>query len=92
MIRKIMMVGLVLSATFAGVARAEDALVISSWGGNFRDMIDKYIGQEFTKQTGVPVKFITGGTIDRLNKAKLATTPESDITFTTSQVGVALYQ
>ncbi|HZL28278.1 MAG TPA: ABC transporter substrate-binding protein [Acidobacteriaceae bacterium] len=88
MIRKIITAGLVLSAMFAGVARAEDALVISSWGGNFRDLIDKYIGQEFTKETGVPVKFITGGTMDRLNKAKLATTPESDITFTTSQVGM----
>ncbi len=88
MIRKIITAGLVLSAMFASVARAEDALVISSWGGNFRDLIDKYIGQEFTKETGVPVKFITGGTMDRLNKAKLATTPESDITFTTSQVGM----
>ena len=34
------------------------------------------------------VEFITGGTIDRLNKAKLAKgNPESDITFTTSHVG-----
>ena len=32
--------------------------------------------------------FITGGTIDRLNKANLAkANPESDITFTTSHVG-----
>ena len=88
MIRKIVTAGLVLSAMFAGAARAEDALVISTWGGNFRDLIDKYIGQEFTKETGVPVKYVTGGTMDRLNKAKLATTPESDITFTTSQVGM----
>jgi putative spermidine/putrescine transport system substrate-binding protein len=88
MIRKILTAGLLLGAMFAGAARAEDALVISTWGGNFRDLIDKYIGQEFTKQTGVPVKYITGGTMDRLNKAKLAATPESDITFTTSQVGM----
>ena len=34
------------------------------------------------------VEFITGGTIDRLNKEKLAKgNPESDITFTTSHVG-----
>jgi putative spermidine/putrescine transport system substrate-binding protein len=34
------------------------------------------------------VDYITGGTIDRLNKAKLAKdNPESDITFTTSHVG-----
>lgn len=88
MIRKIVTAGFLLSAMLAGAARAEDALVISTWGGNFRDLIDKYIGQEFTKETGVPVRYITGGTMDRLNKAKLATTPESDITFTTSQVGM----
>ena len=36
----------------------------------------------------MPVEFITGGTIDRLNKAKLAKgNPESDLTFTTSHVG-----
>ena len=36
----------------------------------------------------MPVEFITGGTIDRLNKEKLAKgNPESDITFTTSHVG-----
>ena len=36
----------------------------------------------------MPVEFITGGTIDRLNKARLAKdNPESDITFTTSHVG-----
>jgi putative spermidine/putrescine transport system substrate-binding protein len=36
----------------------------------------------------VPVEFITGGTIDRLNKERLAKgNPESDLTFTTSHVG-----
>jgi putative spermidine/putrescine transport system substrate-binding protein len=36
----------------------------------------------------MPVEFVTGGTIDRLNKAKLAKdSPESDLTFTTSHVG-----
>ena len=72
----------------AGVARAQDALVVSTWGGSFRDLIDESIGKEFTRQTGVPVRYVTGGTIDRLNKAKLAAaTPESDITFTTSHIG-----
>lgn len=87
MIRKILTAGLLFCAVVAGTARAEDALVVSTWGGNFRDLIDDAIGKEFTKETGVPVKYVTGGTIDRLNKAKLATTPESDITFTTSHVG-----
>lgn len=80
----------VLSALMAtaSVAHAQDALVVSTWGGSFRDLIDESIGKEFTRQTGVPVKYVTGGTIDRLNKAKLAAaTPESDITFTTSHIG-----
>ncbi|OZI28711.1 ABC transporter substrate-binding protein [Bordetella genomosp. 1] len=87
MIRKMMLAGLASSVLLCSAARAEDALVISTWGGSFRDLIDENIGKEFTRQTGVPVKYITGGTIDRLNKAKLAKTPESDITFTTSHIG-----
>ncbi|OZI66795.1 ABC transporter substrate-binding protein [Bordetella genomosp. 11] len=87
MVRKLISAGILASAMFATVACAEDALVISTWGGSFRDLIDENIGKEFTRQTGVPVKYITGGTIDRLNKAKLATKPESDITFTTSHIG-----
>ena len=34
------------------------------------------------------MQFVTGGTIDRLNKAKLAgDSPETDVTFTTAQAG-----
>lgn len=89
MIKKYLTYG-VLSAlmAIAGTARAQDALVVSTWGGSFRDLIDESISKEFTRQTGVPVRYVTGGTIDRLNKAKLAAaTPESDITFTTSHIG-----
>jgi putative spermidine/putrescine transport system substrate-binding protein len=69
-------------------AMAQDKLVISVWGGSWRDMVDNLIGKKFTAATGVPVEYITGGTIDRLNKEKLAKgNPESDITFTTSHVG-----
>src|SRR5262249_44864039 len=69
-------------------AMAQDKLVVSVWGGSWRDMADNFIGKKFTAATGVPVEFITGGTIDRLNKEKLAKgSPESDITFTTSHVG-----
>lgn len=69
-------------------AHAQDKLVVSIWGGSWRDMIAQTAAKKFTQQTGVPVEFITGGTIDRLNKAKLASgNPESDITFTTSHVG-----
>lgn len=87
MIRKLLTWCVVATAVGGSTAWAQDALVVSTWGGSFRDLIDENIGREFTRQTGVPVKYVTGGTIDRLNKAKLATSPESDITFTTAHVG-----
>jgi putative spermidine/putrescine transport system substrate-binding protein len=72
----------------AAPARAADKLIISSWGGSWKDLIADTVGKKFTAETGVEVEFVTGGTIDRLNKAKLAKgDPESDITFTTSHVG-----
>jgi putative spermidine/putrescine transport system substrate-binding protein len=69
-------------------AQAQDKLVVSIWGGSWRDLVRDTVAKKFTQETGVPVEFITGGTIDRLNKARLAKeNPESDITFTTSHVG-----
>ncbi|HEY1362319.1 MAG TPA: ABC transporter substrate-binding protein [Xanthobacteraceae bacterium] len=69
-------------------AHAQDKLVVSIWGGSWRDLVADTAARKFTQETGVTVDFITGGTIDRLNKAKLAKgNPESDITFTTSHVG-----
>ena len=69
-------------------AMAQDKLVVSVWGGSWRDMVADIIGKKFTAETGAQVEYITGGTIDRLNKEKLAKgNPESDITFTTSHVG-----
>lgn len=71
----------------AASAQAE-TLVVSSWGGSFRDLIDETIAAKFTEETGVEVEFITGGTIDRLNQANLSKdSPESDVTFTTSHIG-----
>ncbi len=86
-LRKVLTCFAISAAIGSTAVHAQDALVVSTWGGSFRDLIDESIGKEFTRQTGVPVKYITGGTIDRLNKAKLATKPESDVTFTTSHVG-----
>lgn len=81
-------VGAVMAALLSAPAQAADKLVVSTWGGSFRDLIADTIGKKFTAETGVEVEYITGGTIDRLNKAKLAKgAPESDITFTTSHVG-----
>lgn len=87
MFRKLLTLCAVSAALAHTGAWAQEPLVVSTWGGSFRDLIDENIGKEFTRQTGVPVQYVTGGTIDRLNKAKLASTPESDITFTTSHVG-----
>ena len=81
------------SAAFAAAlwttcALAADKLVISSWGGSWKDLIAQTAAKKFTADTGAEVEFVTGGTIDRLNKAKLAKgSPESDVTFTTSHVG-----
>lgn len=69
-------------------AGAQDKLVVSIWGGSWRDLVAATAAKKFTQETGVSVEFITGGTIDRLNKAKLSKgSPESDLTFTTSHVG-----
>src|SRR5215470_8671887 len=69
-------------------ASAQDKLVVSIWGGSWRDLVADTAAKKFTQETGVAVDFITGGTIDRLNKAKLAKgSPESDLNFTTSHVG-----
>lgn len=78
-------------AAFASPASAQDKLVVSVWGGNWKDGT-AIIGKEFTKRTGMQVEYITGGTLDRLAKAKVARgNPESDVTYTTSHVGY-LYQ
>ncbi len=69
-------------------AAAQEKLVVSIWGGSWRDLVAETVAKKFTQDTGVAVEFITGGTIDRLNKAKLAKgNPESDLNFTTSHVG-----
>jgi putative spermidine/putrescine transport system substrate-binding protein len=83
-----MVLGALLLALAPVGAAAQDKLVVSVWGGSWRDMVETIIAKRFTAETGVPVEFITGGTIDRLNKERLAKgNPESDITFTTSHVG-----
>ena len=89
MLRKICALTLLTTSVLcAGNAMAADKLIVSTWGGSFRDLIDETIAKEFTKETGAEVQFVTGGTIDRLNKAKLAGgSPETDVTFTTAHVG-----
>ncbi|WP_416262579.1 ABC transporter substrate-binding protein [Gibbsiella quercinecans] len=89
MLRKMYALTLLTTTVFsAGNAMAADKLIVSTWGGSFKDLIEQTIAKEFTKETGVDVQFVTGGTIDRLSKARLAGgTPETDVTFTTAHVG-----
>ena len=85
---------LVLSAAALAVALgstaafAQGKLSVSIWGGSWRDFVAEHVAKRFTAETGAEVEFVTGGTIDRLNKAKLSkANPETDIIFTTSHVG-----
>src|SRR5882724_7023817 len=86
--KRLSIIAVLTAAFLATPANAADRLIISSWGGSWKDLITETVAKKFTADTGVEVEFITGGTIDRLNKAKLAKgEPESDVTFTTSHVG-----
>jgi len=82
----VLMLGVLLAA--ASAAEAQNALVVSAWGGNWKDSLEKIVGKAFTAKTGIPVEFEVGGTIDRLAKARVAKgNPLVDVTFTTSHVG-----
>ena len=83
--------GALVVALASTAASAQEKLIVSVWGGNWKDGA-AIIAKEFTKRTGMEVEFITGGTLDRLAKAKVAKdNPESDVVYTTSHVGY-LYQ
>jgi putative spermidine/putrescine transport system substrate-binding protein len=85
-----MILAVVLVATLAAVPAvfAADPLVVSVWGGNWKDTVDRIVAKPFTAKTGIPVEFEVGGTIDRLAKARVAKgNPLVDITFTTTHVG-----
>lgn len=85
-------IALAVGIAFAAFPASAEKLVISGWGGSWKDMVLQTAAKKFTEETGVEVEIISGGTIDRLNKAKLAKgDPEADITLTTSHVGW-LYQ
>jgi putative spermidine/putrescine transport system substrate-binding protein len=81
------LVVLVLLPLAGPSARAQDALVVSVWGGNWKDTVEKVIGRAFTAKTGIPVEYEVGGTIDRLAKARVAKgSPLVDLNFTTTHV------
>jgi putative spermidine/putrescine transport system substrate-binding protein len=78
-----------LLAAMPSVALAQkEPLVVSIWGGNWKDTVEKIVGKAFTAKTGVPVEFEVGGTLDRLAKARVAKgSPLVDLNFTTTHVG-----
>ena len=67
---------------------AQGPLVVSVWGGNWKDTIERIVAKPFTAKTGIPVEFEVGGTLDRLAKARVSKgAPLVDVTFTTTHVG-----
>jgi putative spermidine/putrescine transport system substrate-binding protein len=79
---------LLLILALVSPAPAVEPLVVSTWGGNWKDTVEKVIGKAFTAQTGIPVEFEVGGTLDRLAKARVSKgAPLVDVTFTTTHVG-----
>jgi len=80
--------GLFLLLAWPAAARAVEPLVVSTWGGNWKDTVERVIARPFTQKTGIPVEFEVGGTLDRLSKARVAKgSPLVDVTFTTTHVG-----
>ena len=82
-------IALAIACSMAPIAAsAQQALRVSVWGGSWRDFVADIIGKRFTAETGVPVEYVTGGTIDRLSRAQQAKEqPETDVVFTTAHVG-----
>ena len=81
------MVAVLAVSLLAPRAVAQNALVISIWGGNWKDTVEKVVGKAFTAKTGIPVEYEVGGTIDRLAKARVAKgNPLVDLNFTTTHV------
>src|SRR3990170_8960079 len=82
------LVALLIVPLLASAASAQNPLVVSIWGGNWKDTVEKVVAKPFTAKTGIPVEFEVGGTLDRLAKARVSkAAPLVDITFTTTHVG-----
>ena len=81
------LVTLLAVSPLVSAASAQNALVVSVWGGNSKDTVEKVVAKPFTAKTGIPVEFEVGGTIDRLAKARVAKgNPLVDLNFTTTHV------
>ena len=70
------------------VGDAAEPLVVSTWGANWKETIDRVVSKPFTAKTGVPVEYEVGNSVVRLSKARVAKgTPLVDVTWTTTHVG-----
>jgi putative spermidine/putrescine transport system substrate-binding protein len=82
------LVGIATLLSLSLPALAAEPLVISVWGGNWKDTVERVVAKPFTAKTGIPVEFEVGGTLDRLAKARVSkAAPLVDLTFTTTHVG-----
>ena len=89
MLHRFLIASLLLALTLAplGPSLAGAPLVVSVWGGNWKNTIERVVAKPYTAKTGIPVEFEVGGTLDRLAKARVAKgAPLVDVTFTTSHV------
>ncbi len=87
MLVRLVALAILVTLAVAPAAHAQEPLVVSVWGGNWKDTVDKVVGKAFTARTGIPVEFEVGGTIDRLAKARVAKgNPLVDLNFTTTHV------
>ncbi len=78
---------LVAALLAAGPAAAAEPLVVSTWGGSWKDTIERVVAKAYTEKTGIPVEFEVGGTIDRLAKARVnKARPQVHLTLTTTHV------
>lgn len=79
--------GCVATLMSLGSVQAE-TLKVSTWGGNWRDALDRTVGKRFTEQTGAKLEYTTGNAIIRLNREKLAQGEDvPDVVYTTGQTG-----
>src|SRR5438094_52732 len=87
MLRRVLIASVVLGAAAASATSFAGApLVVSVWGGNWKDTIERVVAKPYTAQTGIPVEFEVGGTLDRLANARVAKgAPLVDVTVTTSR-------
>lgn len=82
------LLGVATLGPLAGAAGAAEPLVVSTWGGNWKDILHNAVGERFTKMTGIPVEYEVGGTVKRLSDARVhKDNPLVDVTLTTTHVG-----